>query len=73
MTENIEKLREDYQSFRKGEKSNLAVKTDALLLLDKAKTNGDAEVVDEITDMLMDLEFSISENKCNCHKGDSCG
>lgn len=72
MNENIRKLREDYQSFRKGEKSNLAVKTDALLLLDKAKTRGDAEVVDEITDMLMDLELSISENECNCHKGDSC-
>ena len=73
MQESIRKLREDYQSFRKGEKSNLAVKTDALLLLDKAKTKGDTEVVEEITDMLMDLEFSISENKCNCHKGDSCG
>ena len=72
MAESIEKLREDYQSFRKGEKSNLAVKTDALLLLDNAKTNGDTEVVEEITDMLLDLELSISENKCICHKGDSC-
>jgi len=49
------------------------VKTDALLLLDKAKIKGVTEVVEEITDMLMDLELSISENKCNCHKGDSCG
>ena len=72
MQESIRKLREDYQSFRKGEKSNLAVKTDALLILDKAKTKGDPELVEEITDMLMDLELSISENKCNCHKGDSC-
>ena len=73
MAESIEKLREDYQSFRKGEKSNLAVKTDALLLLDKARSKGDFNVVDEISDMLMDLELSIAENKCNCHKGDSCG
>ena len=73
MEESIRKLKEDYQSFRKGEKSNLTVKTDALLLLDKARIKGDTKMVEEITDMLMDLELSIAENKCNCHKGDSCG
>ena len=73
MEESIRKLKEDYQSFRKGEKSNLTVKTDALLLLDKARIKGDTKMVEEVTDMLMDLELSIAENKCNCHKGDSCG
>ncbi len=73
MEESIRKLEEDYQSFRKGEKSNLSVKTDALLLLDKARIKGDTKMVEEITDMLMDLELSIAENKCNCQKGDSCG
>ena len=51
----------------------MSVKTDALLLLDKARIKGDTKMVEEITDMLMDLELSIAENKCNCHKGDSCG
>jgi hypothetical protein len=72
MEESIEKLREDYESFKKGEKSNLSVKTSALSLLDVARRNGDTKTMDEIEDMLMDLEFSIEENKCNCHKGNSC-
>lgn len=68
----IEKLREDFKSYRKGNKSALSVKADALSLLDVAETKGDVEVVDEIKDMLMDLEFSIDENQCNCHRGNSC-
>ncbi|MBY9013457.1 MAG: hypothetical protein KGD70_13870 [Candidatus Lokiarchaeota archaeon] len=50
----------------------MSVKTNALILLDIAQSKGNNNVVDEITDMLMDLELSIAENKCNCHKGDSC-
>ena len=72
MKKSIEKLREEYEGFKNGEKSNLSVKTKALLLLDIAKNKRDTEVVEEITDILMDLELSIAENKCNCHKGDSC-
>ena len=72
MEKSIKNLREDYKSFMNGEKSNLSVKTSVLELLILAKSKGDMEVVDEITDMLMDLELSIAENKCNCHKGDSC-
>ncbi|MCJ7713569.1 hypothetical protein MUO66_03820 [Candidatus Bathyarchaeota archaeon] len=72
MEKSIKKLRDDYKSFMNGEKSNLSVKTNALILLDIAQSKGNNNVVDEITDMLMDLELSIAENKCNCHKGDSC-
>jgi hypothetical protein len=72
MKEDIEKLREDFRNFRKGNTSALSVKTNALSLLEVAKGNGDAEVVDEVEDMLMDLEFSIEENRCNCHRGNSC-
>ena len=72
MMENIAKLREDYESFRKGNKSGLAVKSSALSLLEIAESQGDTDVIEEIKDMLVDLEFSIGENKCNCHKGSSC-
>jgi len=72
MEESIEKLREDYNSYKKGNKSNLSVKVSALSLLEIAKSQGDVEVVEEIKDMLVDLEFSIDENKCNCHRGNSC-
>jgi hypothetical protein len=72
MKEGIEKLREDFKNFRKGNTSALSVKTSALSLLEVAKSKGDIEVVGEIEDMLMDLEFSIEENRCNCHKGNSC-
>jgi hypothetical protein len=70
--EGIEKLREDFKSYRKGNKSALSVKADAFSLLDVAESKGDVEVADEIKDMLMDLEFSIDENQCNCHRGNSC-
>ena len=76
MKESIEKLREDYKSFRKGNKSGLAVKSNALSLLEIAESQGKTEVAEEIKDMLVDLEFAISENQCNCHKGNSgscCG
>ena len=72
MKEAIKQLREDYESFKKGDKSVLSVKESALSLLDMAQSNGDVKVVEEIKDMLLDLEFSIDENKCNCHKGNSC-
>lgn len=72
MKEDIEKLREKFKNFRKGSTSALSVRTNALSLLEFAKSQGDVEVVDEIEDMLMDLEFSIEENKCNCHRGNSC-
>ena len=72
MKEAIEQLREDYESFKKGDKSVLSVKESALSLLGIAQSKGDVKVVEEIKDILLDLEFSIDENKCNCHKGNSC-
>ena len=69
MKEALEKLREDYKSFRKGNKSNLSVKASALSLLNVAESKGEVEVVEEIKDMLVELESSIEENKCNCHRG----
>lgn len=72
MNKSIEKLREDYESFKKGNKSVLAVKSSALSLLEIAEKQGDVEVAEEIKDMLVDLEFAIGENQCNCHKGNSC-
>jgi hypothetical protein len=72
MNETIEQLREDYESYKKGTKSVLSVKKSALSLLDVAQNKGDVEVVEEIKEMLLELEFSIDENKCNCHKGNSC-
>ena len=77
MKEDLEKLREDYKGFKKGNKSVLSVRVSALKLLHLAKNEGDVRVVEEIKDMLVDLELSIEENKCNCnrgncHKGHSC-
>ena len=72
MNEAIDQLREDYESYKKETKSVLYVKKSALSLLDVAQNKGAVEVVEEIKDMLMELEFSIHENKCNCHKGNSC-
>ena len=72
MTYSIENLREDFKDFMKGEKSDLSVKSSAISLLEGAKNNGKTDIVNEIEDMLIDIEFSIAENKCNCHKGDSC-
>ena len=77
MKEDLQKLREDYKSFKKGNKSNFSVKASALSLLSIVESKGNVEVAEEIKDMLVDLELSIEENKCNCnrgncHKGHSC-
>ena len=72
MEYSIENLRDDFKDFMAGKKSNLAVKDNALILLEDAKNRGDDDLVGEIEDMLVDLEFSIEENKCNCHEGSSC-
>ena len=72
MKESIEQLRKDYESYKQGNKSVLSVKASALSLLDLAQSKGDVKVVEEIKDILLDLEFSIDENKCNCHNGNSC-
>ena len=68
MRNGVESLRRKYDSFRKGEEDPLAVRKVAMILLEETERNGDHETMNEIEDMLMDLQFSIEENKCKCHR-----
>lgn len=68
MKDKVESLRKKFGSFRKGEEDPLAVRLETMILLEEAKENGDPETLNEIEDMLMDLQFAIEENKCNCHR-----
>jgi hypothetical protein len=68
MEDSLERLRRKYEGFRKGEEDGLAVRDEAHSVLAEARKIGARKVIDEVTDMLMDLEFSIEENKCKCHR-----
>lgn len=68
MESKIESLRRKYKDFRRGKEDVLAVRHEAMLVLEEARRNGYSEVTDEVEDMLIDLEFSIEENKCKCHR-----
>ncbi len=70
MGDTIEKLRRRYESFRKEEADVLSVRDQVRLALEEAKNHGNDALFDELEDMLMDLEFSIEEDKCKCHKDD---
>ncbi len=70
MGDTIEKLRRRYESFRKEEADVLSVRDQVRLALEEAKSQGNDALFDELEDMLMDLEFSIEDNKCECHKSD---
>ncbi len=70
MENKIESLRRKYKDFRRGKENALAVRHEALLVLDEARRDGYFEVTGEVEDMLIDLEFSIEENKCKCHRKD---
>ena len=73
MVDRIEGLRRKYQGFKRGEESAFALRDEAKLVLDEARTKGDPKILEEVEDMLIDLEFSIEENKCKCHrKRSSC-
>jgi len=73
MENKIESLRRKYADFKRGEESVLAVRDEAQLVLEEARRKGNPEVLEEVEDMLIDLEFSIEENKCKCHrKGSIC-
>ena len=71
MEDKIESLRKKYEGFKRGEESVLAVRDEAQLLLEEARKKGDHDITEEIEDMLIDLEFSIEENRCKCHRKDS--
>jgi len=73
MEERIDNLRRMYERFRKGKEDVFVVKAEAILLLEEAKRSKNQEILNEIEDMLIDLQFSIEEEKCKCHsKCDSC-
>ena len=55
-------------AFRQGEENVLAVRDEAQVVLEAAKKSGNQEILEEVEDILIDLEFSIEENKCKCHR-----
>ena len=72
MEDKIESLRRKYESFKRGEESVLTVRDEARLMLEKARKKGArAEILEEVENMLIDLEFSIEENRCKCHRKSS--
>lgn len=71
LKETIETLRRMYEGFKKGEEDVLAVRDRVRIALEKAIKNEANEVAEELEDMLMDLELSIEDNKCKCHKSSS--
>ncbi len=68
MRDKIESLRRKYEDFKRGKESVLAVRDEAQLVLEEARKRGNPKIVEEIEDMVIDLEFSIEENKCKCHR-----
>jgi len=72
MKNRVESLRRKYESFRKGKEDPLAVRSEAMILLKEARNNGDHKTMDEVEDMLIDIQFSIEENKCKCHQKLTC-
>ena len=72
MEEKIADLRLKFDGFKRNEESALIVRQEAYLVLDEARRMGRNDVVDEIEDMLIDLELSIGENRCNCSRNCNC-
>jgi hypothetical protein len=64
-------LKLKYENFKRGNENPYTMKTEALRVLEEAKKTGGSSMVDEIEDILMDIQFSINENKCNCNRS-SC-
>ncbi len=71
MEDKIESLRRKYEGFKRGEESVLTVREEAQLMLEKARKKGDPEILEEVENMLIDLEFSIEENRCKCQRKSS--
>jgi len=68
MEDKIQNLRRKYESFKNGKESALTVRDDARLILEEAHRTNDSEILEEVGDMLMELEFFIEEDKCKCHR-----
>jgi hypothetical protein len=62
------KVREEFEAFKRGEADALAVKDSVESALGAARGRGDAAVAEELEDMLMDLESSIEDTRCQCHR-----
>jgi len=71
MEDKIESLRRKYEGFKRAEESVLTVIDEAQLMLEKVRKKGDPEILEEVENMLIDLEFSIEENRCKCHRKSS--
>jgi len=68
MEDRVESLRRNYEGFKRSRKDALAVSDEARLVLEEAKRKGDREIMEEVEDKLLDLEFAIEENKCKCYR-----
>jgi len=68
MKDKIENLRTKYEGFKRGKESALAVRDEAQSVLEEAVKRGNPKIVVEVEDMIIDLEFSVEENKCKCHR-----
>jgi hypothetical protein len=72
MQDAVERLRGKYEAFRQGEANVLTVRDEAQAVLEAAKKRGNQEILEEVEDILIDVEFSIEENKCKCHRKTPC-
>jgi hypothetical protein len=68
MEDKVRNLRKKHESFKQGKEDALTVRNEAKLVLDEAKRTGDSEILEEVGDMLIELEFSIEDNMCECHR-----
>ncbi|UCE96738.1 MAG: hypothetical protein JSV51_03870 [Candidatus Bathyarchaeota archaeon] len=71
MEERIESLKKKYQTLEKGEGDALALKDETQLLLKEVRKKGNQKSMEELEDILIDLELSIEDNKCKCHRKSS--
>lgn len=68
MNEKLSAILEDYEKFKKGEKSAFGMIDEVQIALEEARKKGDEKALAQLKDILMDLMFSIDENKCNCSR-----
>ena len=72
MEEKIANLWSKFDGFMKDKESALIARKEAYLVFDEARRMGKNDIIDEVEDMLIDLESSIGENRCNCSRNCKC-